>query len=193
MGRFKLPLSFYRKNDVVRLGKSLLGKNLFTCIDGELTGGMIIETESYAGALDKACHAYGMRKTERTKTMFEEGGIAYVYLCYGMHHLLNVVTNQKEVPEAVLIRAIKPTHGIDVMLRRRNKKNWDKTLTSGPGSLSKALGITKQENGLSFLGSTLWIEKGVAIPEKRIAASPRIGVSYAEEDADLPYRFQAEL
>ena len=150
MGRFKLPLSFYRKNDVVRLGKSLLGKNLFTCIDGELTGGMIIETESYAGALDKACHAYGMRKTERTKTMFEEGGIAYVYLCYGMHHLLNVVTNQKEVPEAVLIRAIKPTHGIDVMLRRRNKKIGIKRSHQGPAPYQKRLASQNKKTASPF-------------------------------------------
>lgn len=188
----KIPLSFYQQEDVVTLSRSLLGKYLFTCLEPEnvITGGMIIETEAYHGPEDKASHAYNNRRTKRTETMFSEGGVAYVYLCYGMHHLFNIVTNQKNIPHAILIRAIQPEAGIDVMLRRRNKKKLVPTLTRGPGSLCQALGINRTHDGFTLDGNSIWLEdRGVLIPTECIQASPRIGVDYAEEDALKPWRF----
>lgn len=187
----KLPLSFYQQEDVSDIAKQLLGKYLFTKIEGKLTGGMIVETESYGGAHDRASHAYQNRYTDRTKPLYENGGIAYVYLCYGMHCLLNVVTNKKNIPHAVLIRAIEPTCGIASMLRQKNKTKLEQTLTSGPGALTKALGITLKHNGLKFTGPIMWIEdKKVEIKEENIVKSPRVGVEYAKEDALLPLRFR---
>ena len=189
-----LDRSFYVRDDVVQIARELLGKWLFTEFDGQpVTGGMIIETEAYAGAEDRASHAYNMRRTKRTEVMFHEGGISYVYFCYGMHYLLNVVTNVKDVPHAVLIRAILPTIGIETMLQRRRKTALDKRLTSGPGSTAQALGIAREHNDLSFSSSQIWIEdRGVLIPDNEIVASPRIGVDYAGEHALLPWRFTIE-
>ncbi len=183
----KLPLSFFQNPDVIAVAKALLGKKLFTRIDGHLTGGTIIETESYAGETDRASHTYGGRRTPRTEILYGMGGVSYVYLCYGIHHLLNTVTGPIDSPSGVMIRAITPIHGIETMLLRRKKKKLDKTLTSGPGALTAALGITLKHYGLPLNGDTLWIEEGPA-PEK-IFAAPRIGVDYAGEDALLPYRF----
>jgi DNA-3-methyladenine glycosylase len=186
-----LPLEFYLRQDVVAISKELLGKWIFTQIGkGPVTGGMIIETEAYAGAEDRACHAYGNRRTPRTEVMFQKGGVAYVYLCYGMHHLLNVVTNQQDIPHAILIRAIKPTHGIETMLKRRKKTTFDSRLTSGPGALCQALGIDRTFNGYSFASPPLWIEdRKASFRENEILATPRIGVDYAGKDAHLPWRF----
>jgi DNA-3-methyladenine glycosylase len=186
----KLTKSFYQDKDVVKLARELLGKRLCTMIDGKYTAGIITETEAYAGVVDKASHAYGGRLTERTKIMYEEGGTAYVYLCYGLHHLFNVVTNKKGTPHAILIRAIKPEHGIDIMLERRNKKKVDKTLSGGPGTVAQALGINVKYSGHSLLGQQIWIENaGIKVKEEQIVSGPRIGVDYAGEDAKLPYRF----
>jgi DNA-3-methyladenine glycosylase len=186
----KIPLSFYQQEDVISLSKSLIGKYLFTNLGEGITGGMIIETEGYMGAQDKACHAYANRRTKRTETLFSVGGTSYVYLCYGMHHLFNIVTNKKDIPHAILIRAIKPEIGIDVMLRRRNKEKPVATLTSGPGSLCQALGITRDQNGLVLDGESIWLEdRHVNISQEQIQSSPRIGVDYAEEDALKPWRF----
>lgn len=188
----KIPLSYYQQQDVIALSKSFLGKYLLTCIGPEnsTTGGMIIETEAYHGAEDKACHAYSNRRTKRTETMFSEGGKAYVYLCYGLHHLFNIVVNQKDIPQAVLIRAIKPEIGIDVMLKRRKKQHLVPKLANGPGALCQALGITREHNGMKLDGQHIWLEdRGVVIPPETIQESARIGVDYAEEDADKPWRF----
>lgn len=188
----KIPLSFFQQEDVVALSKSLLGKYLFTCLEPEnvITGGMIIETEAYHGPEDKASHAYGNRRTKRTEIMFAEGGKAYVYLCYGLHHLFNIVTNKKDIPHAVLIRAIRPEVGIDVMLQRRNKERLLPSLTNGPGSLCQALGIHRIHDGYSLDGNYIWLEdQGVNTPSKWIQTSPRVGVGYAGEDALKPWRF----
>jgi len=167
-----------------------LGKYLFTCIDGELTGGYIVETEAYNGVIDRASHAFGNRLTPRTKTMFEHGGIAYVYLCYGIHEMFNVVTSVEGQPHAVLIRAINPTDGIDIMQYRRNMEKLKPTITSGPGSVAKALGISRQINAISLQSDILWIEdRGLTFADADIAAVPRVGVDYAGTDALLPYRF----
>lgn len=186
----KIPHSFYLGTDVVEISKQLLGKYLFTCIDGLLTGGYIVETEAYNGAVDKASHAYGNRRTNRTEIMFHEGGIAYIYLCYGIHEMLNVVTSTEGHAQAILIRAIEPTTGIDIMQARRNMEIVKPNITAGPGSVAKALGIDRKLNGVSLQSDELWIEdRGLNFTDEQIAAVPRIGVSYAGEDALLPYRF----
>ena len=186
----KNPHSFYLSSDVVSISKSLLGKYLFTCIDGLVTGGYIVETEAYNGVVDKASHAFGDRKTPRTQIMYEEGGIAYIYLCYGIHEMFNVVTSVEGDPRAILIRAIQPTEGVDIMLYRRKMTALKPTITSGPGSVAQALGISRKLNAVSLQSDTLWIEdRGMIVPPENIAAVPRVGVAYAKEDALLPYRF----
>ena len=186
----KLPQSLYLNSDVVSLSKQLLGKYLFTSINGLLTGGYIIETEAYNGVIDKASHAFGNRRTARTETMYKEGGIVYIYLCYGIHEMLNVVVSAEGEPRAILIRAIEPTTGIDIMLGRKNMETLKPNITAGPGSVAKALGIDRKLNGISLESNQLWIEdRGLAFTEDQIAAVPRIGVAYAQEDALLPYRF----
>lgn len=185
-----IPLSFYRRECVVTIARELLGKHLFSSGDGIVTGGIITETEAYAGAEDRASHAYNNRRTKRTEVMFQDGGLSYIYFCYGMHHLLNVVTHTKGTPHAVLIRSIYPTEGIDTMLERRGKKKLDPTLTCGPGTVCQALGLTLQHNALPLTEPPLWIEdRDLKIATSAITASARIGVAYAQEDALLPYRF----
>ena len=186
----KLPHSYYLGTDVVAISKALLGKYLFTSIDGLLTGGYIVETEAYNGAVDKASHAYGNRLTPRTEVMFREGGIAYIYLCYGIHEMLNIVTSTEGHAQAILIRAIEPTTGIDIMLARKNMETLKPNITAGPGSVAKALGIDRKLNGISLQSDTLWLEdRGLTFTDEQIAAVPRIGVAYAGQDALLPYRF----
>lgn len=188
----KLSRDFYLRDDVVQISKDLLGKYLFTDINGKLTAGIITETEAYAGAIDKASHAYGNRRTARTETMFAGGGVSYVYLCYGIHSLFNVVTNIEGIPHAALIRGIKPIEGIDIILERRKSNKLKKDLTVGPGKVSLALGINfRHHNNLDLQGNQIWIEdKGIKVNPKDITIGPRVGVDYAGEDALLPYRFQ---
>lgn len=186
----RLKDSFYDREDVTVIAKELLGKILVTAFDDAVTSGRIVETEAYAGAVDKASHAYGNRRTTRTEVMFGNPGTAYVYLCYGIHHLFNVVTNKKDVPHAVLIRAVEPVDGIDIMLQRTGKTKPDFTLTKGPGNVSRALGIFTHHTGISLLGNELFIcNDGFQIRRGQILSTPRIGVDYAAEDALLPYRF----
>jgi len=186
----KLPHSFYTRTDVIKIAQELIGKHLFTKIDGEITGGIITETEAYAGVTDRASHAFDGRRTARNETMYAEGGTAYVYICYGIHSLFNVVTNKKNIPDAVLIRAIYPTHGIDRMLRRRKLPEQKKNLSGGPGTVGEALGIHVTHSGISLLGREIWIEdKGISIDESKISITKRIGVESSREAALLPYRF----
>ena len=185
-----LPESFYTRKDVVKIAKELLGKIIVTEFEGIRTSGMIVETEAYAGVIDKASHAFGNRRTKRTETMYMRGGAAYVYLCYGIHHLFNVVTNVQDIPHAVLIRAVEPVEGIEAMLERRRKETLKPALTSGPGSMSEALGIHFSHSGLSLRGPGITIEdNGIKIKSKDIISATRVGVAYAQEDAMLPYRF----
>lgn len=189
----RLSKSFYIQEDVVQLGKDLLGKVLVTNFDNQLTAGKIVETEAYRAPDDKACHAYQNLCTNRTKTMFEEGGIAYVYLCYGIHHLFNVVTAQKGMAHAILIRAIEPLDNLDLMLSRRGKSKANRQLTGGPGVMSKALGITTAFTGVTLLAkeSPIWIEdRGFDVTEENIIDSPRVGVDYAEECTLWNWRFR---
>lgn len=185
----KLNQSFYIRQDVVQISKELLGTYLYSKINGVITGGMIVETEAYAGVEDKASHAYGGRFTERTKTMYKIGGTAYVYLCYGIHALFNVVTNDLNVPHAILIRGIKPTVGIETILKRRQKSKLTNDLCIGPGKVSQALGITTNHTGISLLGNEIWLEHREIETSDKISISKRIGIDYAGEDANLPYRF----
>lgn len=186
----KLPQSFYLGTDVVAISKALLGKYLFTCIDGLITGGYIVETEAYNGAVDRASHAYGNRRTKRTEIMFAEGGIAYIYLCYGIHEMFNIVTSTEGHAQAILIRAIEPTEGIETILLRRGMDKVKPNITAGPGSVAKALGIDRKLNGISLQSDTMWLEdRGLNFTDDQIAAVPRIGVAYAGDDALLPYRF----
>lgn len=185
-----LQPDFYQRKDVVKVAKDLLGKFLVTNWDGQYTSGMIVETEAYAGAIDKASHAYGNRRTARTEIMYRASGVAYVYLCYGIHHLFNVVTNGENIPHAVLIRAIEPVDGIDIMLERRGKEKLEPSLSAGPGAMSMALGIQTYHTGKDLFGAELHIEdRGVKIPKKDIVADTRVGVAYAQDHAYWPYRF----
>ena len=189
----KLTEEFYRNEDVVALARHLLGKKLVTRIDGLETAGIINETEAYAGESDRASHAFGGRRTARTEVMYATGGTAYVYLCYGIHSLFNVVTNVAGIPHAVLIRSIVPVQGIDVMEKRRGMSAERKGFASGPGILTKALGIHHSHTGMSLMGETIWLEEnGINIPASIIKAGPRIGVEYAGKDALLPYRFRID-
>lgn len=188
----KLSEDFYQRANVVKIARDLLGKVLFTRIDGVVTGGIIVETEAYSWK-ERGCHAYGARKTPRNAIMFREGGFAYVYLCYGIHHLFNVVTNRAETPEAVLVRALEPLHGLEEMKNRRNMLQNNFHLTSGPGKLTKALGIGRSFNGKSLMDDEIWIEDpGTKLASSRIVTSERIGIDYAGEDALLPWRFSVK-
>lgn len=186
-----LPQQFYLGDDVVCLSKKLLGKFLITCLEGKKTSGMIVETEAYQGATDKASHAYNNRRTARTETLYRSGGVGYVYLCYGLHHLFNVVTAIEGVPHAVLIRAIEPVEGVATMLKRRAMNALDCRLTSGPGKLTQALGITTALDGYALNKKPIWIEdRGITFSDNEIIASPRVGIDYAEEHKLLPWRFR---
>lgn len=186
----KLSSTYFQNDDVLFLARDLLGKSLFTCIDGQISGGIISETEAYKGTNDRASHAFGGRRTKRNETMYADGGVIYVYLCYGMHHLLNFVTNRAGIPDAVLIRSIVPTHGEELMLRRNGRAQSSPQMTIGPGRVSKALGITVNHNGASLNGPLVWVEdRGLQISDSQIKITPRIGVDYAGDDALLPYRF----
>ena len=186
----KLPVSFYQRDNVLQIAKELLGKIVVTKRNGIVTSGRIVECEAYNGVIDRASHAFGGRRTARNEIMYREAGTAYVYLCYGIHHLFNVVTNEKEIPHAILIRALEPIKGIPEMLKRRGKKKLDHTITKGPGSLSVALGITVANNGISLQSKRLFIaDDGFISDKKMISSSPRIGVEYSGEAAAYPYRF----
>jgi DNA-3-methyladenine glycosylase len=183
----RIGREFYLRNDVVKVARELLGKVLITYIDGQLTAGIITETEAYAGWQDKASHAYGGRRTTRNEPMYGIGGHAYVYLCYGIHHLFNVVTNEPDIPHAVLVRGVHPYIGKDVMIERRAPA---RPTTTGPGTLTQALGIRTAHTGTDLCGDMIWLEDhDIQVPAKTIVTGPRIGVDYAQEDASLPYRF----
>jgi DNA-3-methyladenine glycosylase len=186
----KLPLEFYRQPDVVAIAQALVGKYLVTCLDGELTSGQIVETEAYCGATDKACHAH-LKRTKRTEVMFHAGGVAYVYLCYGIHRLFNIVTNQAGLADAVLVRAVAPAEGLPTMLARRGLAQAARKLTAGPGALTQALGIGLAHYGADLTGLEIWLEDRGG-PPPALIASPRVGVGYAGDDARLPWRFRAQ-
>jgi DNA-3-methyladenine glycosylase len=192
------PLSreFYTRNDVVQIARDLLGKVLYTSVGNEITAGIIVETEAYAGIIDKASHAYNNRRTSRTEIMFGNGGHAYVYLCYGVHSLFNIVTSTQSDPHAVLIRGIDPLLGFETMKLRSGKSVLSSKSGIGPGNISKLLGIKVAHSGVDLCPvlikeGIIWLQdEEIMIPEEEIISGPRIGIDYAGEDALLPYRFQ---
>lgn len=186
----KLDIDFYRRNNVLQVARELMGKVVVTKWEGIVTSGRIVECEAYAGVTDRASHASGGRRTRRTEIIYAPGGVAYVYLCYGIHQMFNIVTNQENIPHAILVRALEPLKGVDEMLRRTSKPLPDHTLTRGPGNVCKALGIHTLHTGLSLRSRELFIaDDGFVFSSPEIKTSPRIGVDYAGTDALLPYRF----
>lgn len=186
----KLPLSFYNRTDVLTIAREMLGKVVYSNIDGEITSGRIVETEAYVGTIDKASHAFGGKRGAKNEHMYHRAGTAYIYVCYGVHQMLNIVTNQENIPDAVLVRAIEPISGLDIMAKRSNKNENDLTLTRGPGNVGKALGIHKRHSGIHLLDDMIYLmDDGFKLPEDIIGVSGRIGVESAGEDALLPYRF----
>jgi DNA-3-methyladenine glycosylase len=186
----KLDESFYDRKDVVRIAKELLGKILVTQLDGIRSSGRIVETEAYAGFEDRASHAFGGRRTARSEHLYGDPGTIYVYICYGMHHLFNVITNKKDIPHGVLIRALEPLEGIDYMLQRIGKFSADYTITKGPGNLSRAMGMSKLHSGCNIFSEEIFIaDDGLRYRKDQIAVTKRIGVEGAGKDANLPYRF----
>lgn len=186
-----LPPDFYDRDDVVIIARELLGKIVVTKIDGKNTSGRIVETEAYKAITDKASHSYAGRRTPKNEHMYCVAGTAYIYICYGMHRMLNVVTNKKDIPDAILIRAIEPMKGIEIMLERTGKSTGDFTLTKGPGNVGKALGISKIHSGIKLQENEIYIasDEKSNIGEQQVGISKRIGVESAGADALLPFRF----
>jgi len=189
-GGEKLKRSFYEREDVVQISRELIGKVLCTRINDNFTSAMITETEAYCGRNDQACHANDGLRTERTEVMYGRGGVAYIYLCYGIHYLFNVVTNREGLADAVLIRAVKPLEGTDIILKRRNHNTITSGLTDGPGKLTQALGILTAHSGTDLRKNLIWIEdQQISISDHHIGSGPRIGVDYAGEHAKRLWRF----
>lgn len=184
----QLPVTFYAERTALQAARDLLGMAIVTSFGGVRTAGFITETEAYMGVVDRACHAFGGRRTSRNEMMYAPGGHAYIYLCYGIHHLFNVVVLQEDVPHAVLVRAICPIEG---MHRMEERRKGAQLTTAGPGTLTQALGIRTAHNGELLTGPHIWIEdRGIIVPQEHIITGPRIGVDYAGEDALLPYRYR---
>ena len=185
-----LPRRFYLRKDVCEVARDLLGRRLCTYIDGQYTCGRIVETEAYAGQNDRACHANDGKRTPRTEVMYHKGGVAYVYLCYGIHHMFNVVVHKAEMAGAVLVRAIEPGRGVEYMLARRGMDRVQPRLTAGPGTLSQALGIDyRRHYGADLQGPEVWIETGQAVQAHKVITGPRVGVDYAGDHALRPWRY----
>lgn len=183
----KLKRDFYNR-DGLTVSQELLGKTLVHVTEDGITKGKIVEVEAYMGAMDKAAHSYGNLCSERTKIQYGEGGYAYVYLIYGMHICMNIVANREAIPEAILIRALEPLEGIDLMKKRRKTDNI-KLLCNGPGKLSQAMGITKDNYADDLCGDALYVEEGIAVKKKQILKTKRINIDYAEEARDYLWRF----
>jgi len=185
----KLPREFYTRSDVLKVARDLLGKRLVVSgRNGSRVSGIIVETEAYRGPEDRASHAWNGRRTQRTETMYGAGGTAYVYFVYGMYNQFNVVTNVEDIPHAVLVRALEPSEGLASMRRRRRGRS-EYELTSGPGRLCLAMGIDRKLDKADLLGDRVWLEEGISISPRRIARGPRIGIDYAENWIDKPWRF----
>ncbi len=186
----KLSREFYTRANVLNVARQLLGKVLVVPTQrGTRVSGIIVETEAYRGPEDRASHAYGGRRTNRTETMYRIGGTAYVYFVYGMYYQFNVVTNLSEIPHAVLVRGLEPLEGLELM-RKRRPGQADHNLTNGPGKLCLALGIDRQLDDADLLGDRVWIEEGERrIPPSAMAFGPRIGIEYAADWVEKPWRF----
>jgi DNA-3-methyladenine glycosylase len=189
MKSVKLPREFYTRPSVLTVARDLLGKLLVVpAASGERVSGMIVEVEAYRGPEDRASHAYGGRRTRRTETMYGQGGVAYVYFVYGMYYQFNVVSNVADIPHAILVRALQPVEGIELMRERRHQ-HPDHNLTNGPGKLCIALSIDRTLDNADLSGERVWLEAYESISPRRIATGPRIGIDYAEAWIDKPWRF----
>jgi DNA-3-methyladenine glycosylase len=184
----KLPREFYTRGDVLKIARELLGKLLVVPTRGKRISGMIVEVEAYRGPEDRASHAYGGRRTKRTETMYQTGGLAYVYFVYGMYHQFNVVTNETGTPHAILVRALEPVEGLATIRKRRHLQH-DHNLTNGPGKLCIALGIDRRLDRADLLGKSVWLEEYEAVGRSMIESGPRIGIDYAEDWVSKPWRF----
>ncbi len=182
----KLPFAAYQC-DGVALARRLLGCRLVHDTPEGRCGGVIVETEAYMGLADDAAHSWRGRPDGRVNVQYGPGGFAYIYLIYGMHSCMNVVANAPGTPEAVLIRALMPDEGLELMGVRRPKAKNDRQLCSGPGKLCAALGITRAQYGLDLTGDQLWIEDRQGEPD--LVCGPRIGIDYAQTCKDKPWRF----
>ncbi len=186
---YSVTSEFYTRTNVLAVARELLGKLLVVpLLDGKRVSGIIVETEAYRGPLDRASHAYAGRRTKRTETMYSLGGTVYIFFVYGMYNQFNVVTNVEGVPHAVLIRALQPVERIELMRQRRHGQP-DRQLTNGPGKLCIAMGIDRTLDRADLLGNQVWLEDGETIPPRKIASGPRIGINYAEDWVDKPWRF----
>lgn len=189
MQQTQLPLSFFAGDDVVAIARNLIGNILVSSMNGKISSGRIVETEAYRAFTDKASHSFGGKRTLKNEHMYASAGTAYVYICYGMHRMMNIVTNERDIPEAVLIRALEPLKGQEIMRTRTGKSGSDHLLCRGPGNVTKAMGIEKKHSGLLLGENELQILASSLLPQEKIAVSPRIGVDSAGKDALLPYRF----
>ena len=185
----RLGRDFFTRTDTLRVARDLLGKLLVVPTpSGRRVSGMIVETEAYLGEIDKGAHSYGGRRTARNEIMYSEGGHVYVFFVYGMYYQLNFVTGQIDHPHAILIRAVEPVEGIETMRERRGVMK-DKNLTSGPGKLCIALGVDRSFNGADAVGERIWLEEYRDLKKSEIVTGPRVGIDYAEEFVDMPWRF----
>jgi DNA-3-methyladenine glycosylase len=185
----KLPREFYTRSNVLTVARQLLGKLLVVPVrNGKRVSGKIVEVEAYRGPEDRAAHSYGGRRTRRTETMYGIGGTAYVFFVYGMYNQFNVVSGPAETPHAILIRALEPVEGLGLMRKRRHRQP-DHNLTNGPGKLCIAMGIDRTLDNADLTGERVWIEDAAKLPPRLIASGPRIGIDYAEEWVDKPWRF----
>ena len=185
----KLDRKFYQRKDTIAIARDLLGKLLVVPNEtGRRISGMIVETEAYLGEIDKAAHTFGGRRTKRTEIIYAEGGHVYVFFIYGMYYQLNFVTGPADHPHVVLIRAVEPVEGIEIMRIRRGPMP-NKNLTSGPGKLCIAMGIDKSLNGENLAGDRIWVEDHKTFAPDEISTGKRIGIDYAAEFAEMPWRF----
>ena len=185
----KLSHGFYIREDAIEVSRDLLGKLLVVpAAEGARVSGLIVETEAYLGVIDKAAHSYGGRRTARNEITYAAGGYVYVFFVYGMYYQLNIVTGITNQPHVSLIRAVEPVEGIEIMRNRRGKMQ-DTNLTSGPGKLCIAMGIDRGFNGEDLTGERIWVEKFRSFGNDDIASGPRVGIDYADEFAEMPWRF----
>lgn len=193
----KLDREFYNR-DTILVAKELLGKILVHEVNGKRIAAKIVETEAYLGVTDKAAHSYGGRRTPRVEVMYGKPGVSYIFMIYGMYYCFNVVTREEGIAQAVLVRALEPIEGLEEMAENRFKKMYDeltkgqiKNLTNGPGKLCNALLIDKNLNGEDLCYNKLYIEE--ANNNKfNIISTKRVGIDYAEEAKDYPWRFYIE-
>ncbi|WP_411273453.1 DNA-3-methyladenine glycosylase [Daejeonella sp.] len=186
----KLPVDFYQQPDVVSVARQLLGKHLYSNIGGQLTGGIIVETEAYRGPDDRGSHAYNNKRTPRNEMMYKAGGVAYMYICYGIHDMLNIVTGIQGMSHAALIRSIEPIEGVEIMCERRGVFDNQKRLCQGPGALAKALGLSKLHNGADLQNDDIWLtDEGIRYTDEQVMASARIGMNFEGPYKTIPWRF----